>query len=128
MHKRPAGLMLALGLAACAGCGSQAATYVGSTVPVKGTVTCKGKPLSSGEIRFEPDSGGREAHGAIGADGSFELTTYSQGDGAVPGTHRVAVAGTSRKDNVPLKFRNPSSSKIEVEVAEGKGEYAIELK
>lgn len=128
MRRGAIGLIAAMALSACAGCGSQEGTYVGATVPVKGTVTYKGKPLSSGEVVFEPDSGGREAHGAIGADGTFELTTYNKGDGAVPGTHRVAVTGTSKKDNVPVKFKHVSSSKFEVEVSEGKGEYPIDLK
>ena len=120
-------LLAALAFSASAGCGSDAGAYVGSTVPVKGKVTYKGKPLTQGEIVFEPDSGGREAHGAIGPDGGFELTTFNKGDGAVPGTHRVAVSGTSKKDGVPLKYKNVSSSKVEVEVAEGKGEYAVNL-
>jgi hypothetical protein len=101
---------------------------VGTTVPVKGKVTYKGKPLTQGEIVFEPDSAGREAHGNILPDGSFELTTFKQGDGAVPGTHRIAVTGTSRNDGVPAKFKNVSSSKTQVEVAEGKTEYAVDLR
>jgi hypothetical protein len=114
--------------AACSGCGSKSDSYSAPTVPVKGKVTYKGKPLTQGEIVFEPDSGGREAHGPIQPDGSFELTTNKQGDGTVVGTHRVAVTGTSKKDGVPAKFKNVSSSKTEVEVAEGKSEYSIDFK
>jgi hypothetical protein len=126
---RCAGLCVvaAVSLALCAGCGSESGTFVGSTVPVKGTASYKGKPLSQGEIVFEPDSGGREAHGSIGPDGTFELTTFKHGDGAVAGTHRVAVTGTSKKDNVPIKFKNVSSSKTQVEVAEGKTEYSVDF-
>jgi hypothetical protein len=115
-------------LSSCWGCGSDSGQFIGSTVPVKGKAMYKGKPLTQGEILFEPDSGGREAHGSIQPDGSFELTTYKQNDGAVPGTHRVAVSGTSKKAAVPLKYKNPSSSKTEVEVAEGKNEYTIDFK
>jgi hypothetical protein len=127
---RSAGLcvLAAVGLALSSGCGSTSGTFVGSTVPVKGKVSYKGKPLSQGEIVFEPDSGGREAHGSIGPDGAFELTTFKHGDGAVAGTHRVAVTGTSKKDNVPIKFKNVSSSKTQVEVAEGKTEYNVDLR
>ena len=78
---------------------------MGATVPVKGKVTYKGKPLTEGEIVFEPDNSGREAHGSIQPDGSFELTTFKTGDGAVPGTHRVAVTSgnqqASRSRQVP---------------------------
>ena len=102
--------------------------FTGTTIPVKGKVTFKGKPLTQGEIIFEPDSVGREAHGPIASDGSFELTTFKPGDGGLPGTHRVAVTGTSKKDGVPLKYKNTSSSKTEVEVAEGKTAYTVDFK
>jgi hypothetical protein len=121
-------LLAAIILATCWGCGSREGPYVGTTVPVKGKVTYKGKPLTQGEIVFEPDSAGREAHGNIQSDGTFELTTFNPGDGAVPGTHRIAVTGTSKKDAVPSKYQNVSSSKTKVEVAEGKAEYSVELK
>ena len=116
-------------LSSCWSCGSDAGQFVGQTVPVKGKVTYKGKPLTQGEVVFEPDGGtGREAHGKIQEDGTFELTTFKAGDGASPGTHRVAVSGTSKKDAVPSKYKNTSSSKTEVEVAEGKTEYVVDLK
>ena len=121
-------LLASLVFLPCWGCGSDSGQLTGTTIPVKGKVTFKGKPLTQGEIVFEPDSAGREAHGPIKSDGSFELTTFKQGDGAVPGTHRVAVTGTSKKDAVPLKYKNPSSSKTEVEVAEGKTEYTVDFK
>lgn len=112
----------------CWGCGSSEGPFAGATVPVQGKVTFRGKPLSQGQIVFEPDSAGREAHGSINSDGTFELTTYKQGDGAVPGTHRVAVTGTSQKDRIPAKYQSIGSSKTEIEVAEGKTEYSIDLK
>jgi hypothetical protein len=112
----------------CWGCGTSAGHYVGPTVPVKGKITYKGKALTQGDVVFEPVDSGREAHGSIQPDGTFELTTFNKGDGAVPGTHRVAVSGTTKKDAVPLKYKNPSSSKTEVEVAEGKTEYTVDLK
>jgi hypothetical protein len=101
---------------------------VGTTIPVKGKITYKGRPLTQGEIVFEPNSAGREAYGNIQPDGTFELTTFKAGDGAAPGTHRVAVTGTSKKDAVPVKYQSTSSSKTEVQVAEGKTEYTIDFK
>jgi hypothetical protein len=121
-------VQVAVVLSLCWGCGSAEGPYVAPTVPVKGTVSYKGKKLTQGEIVFEPDSAGREAHGSIQPDGTFELTTYKTGDGAVPGTHRVAVTGTSNKDAVPIKFKNVSSSKTQVEVAEGKTDYSVDFR
>ena len=61
------------------------------TAPVKGTVTIDGKPLPHGTVMFVP-SKGRAARGEIQADGSFELSTYSEGDGAIVDEHRVSVS------------------------------------
>jgi hypothetical protein len=121
-------VLTVLALSLCWGCGSSEGPYVGTTVPVKGKITYKGKPLTQGQITLEPESAGREAHGSIQPDGSFELSTYKQGDGAVPGTHRVSVTGTSKKDKLPAKYQSLGSSKTEIEVAEGKTEYTIDLK
>jgi hypothetical protein len=60
------------------------------TAPVTGTVTLDGKPLPHGMVVFSPERG-RGATGQIESDGSFTLSTYGNGDGAVVGPHRVAV-------------------------------------
>lgn len=120
------GLAAAL-LASAPGCGDDPSRPpAGATVPVKGVVTYKGKPLTRGTLRFEPDAG-REAQGEIGPDGSFALSTFTERDGAVPGVHRVAVVGLPR-NILPVKFHNPGSSQVEVEVSAAKEEYAVDLK
>lgn len=64
---------------------------------VSGTVTCEGKPVTQGAIAFTPvTSGDRSVPGKpalskINSDGSFQLTTYEQHDGAVVGKHKVSV-------------------------------------
>jgi hypothetical protein len=60
------------------------------TAKVSGTVTLDGKPVTVGMVVFTPEKG-RGATGQIQSDGSYKLTTYRSGDGAVLGTHRVAV-------------------------------------
>ena len=121
-------VVLAVVLATYWGC-SDSSQYVGKTFPVKGKVLYRGKPLTSGRIVFEPRDSGREASGGIQPDGTFELSTFAKGDGAVPGTHRVAVtSGKVGKQVVPVKYQNTSSSKTEVEVAEGKSEYIVDFK
>lgn len=126
MPKTAATILGCLFLLPCAGCGSSAGTtYTTTTVPVKGKVTLNGKTVTEGMITFEPDSG-REAHGDIQSDGTYTLTTFKEGDGAVLGTHRIAVSGAGR--SVPNKFAHVSSSKIEIEVSEGKTDYPIDLK
>jgi hypothetical protein len=61
------------------------------TARVTGIITLDAKPLAFGSVIFEPIGGQRLAKGHIQADGSYELGTYAQKDGAVLGPHRVAV-------------------------------------
>jgi hypothetical protein len=122
---------LALAILAFSGCdgGEQS---VGKTIPVKGRVTYKGKPLIQGSVTFEPEDSGREANGQISPDGTFVLRTFREGDGAMPGVHRVKVSngavGTSPKDALPTKRKNAQDSMVSVEVVDGKTEYDIDLK
>lgn len=115
---------------AFSGCGASATTPV-SALPVKGKITYKGQPLIKGQVGFEPEGAGREAFGDINEDGTFELTTYSKGDGAVPGKHRVSITGATgkrRADIVPAKYNNYGSSNLEAEVSPDKAEYSFDLK
>ena len=74
-----------------AGCGGPSRP---ATVPVSGRVTYQGKPVPLGQIVFYPAKG-RPAMGAIGADGSYRLTTFeTAGDGATPGRYRVTIQAT----------------------------------
>jgi hypothetical protein len=86
----------------------------------------KGQPLTKGTVTFEPDGAGKEATGEIQADGTFVLSTYKKDDGAVLGNHRVTVSNVPK--TIPAKYSSPATSKLEMEVSEGKTDYTIELK
>jgi hypothetical protein len=58
--------------------------------PVTGKVLYNGKPLEFGSVTFQPPSG-QAARGKIQSDGSFSLSTYRPGDGAVVGSHKVRI-------------------------------------
>ena len=69
-----------------AGCGP---TYPERGV-VRGVVTSGGKPVTQGYVRFLPEAG-RAAVGEIAPDGSYQLTTFEPGDGALVGKHKVTI-------------------------------------
>ena len=73
-------------LAAIAGCERGP-----NTVPVSGKVSYNGTPLEFGSVMFQPPSG-QPALGEIQSDGTFSLSTYRPGDGAVVGRHKVRIA------------------------------------
>jgi hypothetical protein len=61
---------------------------------VSGKVTYNGKPVTSGSVIFTPtkgDTGGHIATGNIQSDGSYTLTTFDTGDGAVLGQYVVTI-------------------------------------
>lgn len=79
------------------GCGAKAKL---ETVRVKGKLLVDGKPYGSCLINFASNAKTEDAKeaeakksalGKVNADGTFELTTYSKGDGAVPGSYTVTL-------------------------------------
>lgn len=112
--------LVALWFIPCSGCDSNQAKSVVPIVPVKGKITHRGKPLTQGQISFEPMDAGREAFGKIQSDGTFVMSTFKEGDGAVKGVHRVSVTNAGR--HVRTK------GDTQVEVSEGKDDYQIDLK
>lgn len=60
---------------------------------VQGKVTVEGEPLPNATVTFQPESG-PIATGVTNASGEFTLKTGTA-EGAVAGTHRVAVVATT---------------------------------
>lgn len=76
----------------CVGCGES--SDLPPTATVTGTVTYQGQPVANAQITFYPDEGRKPASGTADEDGAYSLTTFSNGDGAIPGTHKVTVSAT----------------------------------
>lgn len=117
-------LMLFIGAIAATGCSR---SYQLETAPVRGMVTLNGKPVSSGTVVFSP-SRGRGATGQLAADGTFVLSTYGHGDGAIVGLNKVAVAPSPEDESgkhppgyvaIPNRYQNSESSRLEREVKAG---------
>ena len=68
-------------------------------VPVCGTISIDGQPLSAGRVMFAPIArgdgldAGKPAFGNLQPDGSFVLSTYQDNDGAIAGDHWVTIFG-----------------------------------
>ena len=90
--------VMAISLLCCiAGCGDSAddqwTEKRPQTYPVQGRMLYNGEPLADATVSFT-STGSDVSIGAAGRtdkNGEFELTTYSSGDGAIAGLHRVSV-------------------------------------
>jgi hypothetical protein len=95
---------------ATVGCGDGRVTVY----RVRGKVTFEGKPMAGGgSISFVPltNQAGKTAGGEIAADGSYELTTYSAGDGSMAGEFRVVISQvTEREPDMTKDGERPGKS------------------
>ncbi|MDC0935389.1 hypothetical protein OAS39_03805 [Pirellulales bacterium] len=108
------------------------------TVPVQGRVMWQGKPLTDGTVVFQPREIAkglprRPATGQVGKDGSYQLTSFEKGDGAVPGEYLVTIFSYSSEPSdsdddlnvgryvwaIPERFGDPSRSGLTATVADG---------
>jgi len=111
-------------------------------VPVSGSVTWNGKPLSvplegkpssSGTVTFVPESrSGTSSTGKIDSSGNFRMSTYEENDGVPPGSYKVVVSvqelgADNRRGDVelpvyltPAKYRDATQSGLTARVELGK--------
>jgi hypothetical protein len=137
-------LVLAFGCALLTDCSGSSGPRVAS---VNGTVTYKDKPLANADVTFAPEDGGRVASGRTDANGRFTLGTFSTGDGAIIGKHRVSVRahGPERDPKpgegsgmpgdkvpgdalIPTKYFAAETSGLTYEVKHGSNHADLELK
>lgn len=132
--------VLLLVIVGAVGCGG------GKTCPVQGKVVYPdGTPVVAGMVMFESMNPETKvgAEGGIEADGSFRLSTFTKGDGAVEGRHRVAVvplrpnprrggqdedAPRPRPTQAPVfdpRFMDFKTSGLELMVTRGKNDFTI---
>jgi len=126
-------------LATAIGCSKGGAAY--RTAPVKGKVIYNGQPVTSGGIRLQPiavpgaseSNPGKPAGGEVRSDGTFVLSTYKDGDGAVVGRHKVSYipfskgAETYEDKPEPSPYLGLVPKEQEVEIKPGQNELTIEL-
>lgn len=113
------------------GCGANKSTVA----QVHGKVVLDGKPLANGTIVTRPQAG-RGSQGVI-SNGEFELGTFGRDDGALIGTHAVAIVaeekgeggpeGKTGKLLVPQRYTNPDTSGLTIEVVSGDNRPELKL-
>ena len=132
-------LSIAVWCVALGGCGSDRLPVA----PVEGKVLYNGTPLEFGSVVFQAQAG-PPSRGAIRPDGTFVLTTYSDGDGAIIGTNDVRitcfesqrpgyVVDESEEEPgvgqslIPRKYASPGQSGLKEEVKAENQPFVFEL-
>lgn len=132
--------LVTLGMLLLVGCGG---SDLPTTAYVEGHVEFDGQPLPNAIVSLTPTGGGRPARGVTDKQGWFELTTFSLGDGALLGEHRVSVnpvvappasyvinpkRATGYKPPFPDRYWSPSSSGLTATVSASEdNEFKFEL-
>lgn len=112
-------------------------------VPVDGTITFGGGPWPKpGSLIFAAESPApgmpnRPAMGLFDTDGRLTVTTYTRGDGLIPGKYKMAVecwevrpemmSPTSPKSYVPKRYASPQTSGLAVVVEPGQKVVTLNL-
>lgn len=84
-------LIAALFVPALAGCGASSGEPPAMVYPVTGVITYKGKPIVGADVTFSNEGEKRSAFARTDEEGRYQLTTFSQNDGAVEGKSIVTV-------------------------------------
>lgn len=131
-HRRAVAAALLPLLAVLAGCGSGNP----KTYPIPGRLVYRdGQPVPGATVVLQTTQGDKQltARGMVRTDGTFDLTTFAEGDGAVEGEHRVTVIPIPSADGpkvatvVPAKYADPDQSKLTVSIAPGTPEIRITI-
>jgi len=110
--------------------------------PARGIVLLDNHPLPAANVVFIPERG-RSATAQSNTDGTFVLTTYESGDGAIVGSHHVTVTarepgeanmpgapGVKRagRSLIPEHYGNTATSGLTFEIAStGENVFEIQL-
>jgi len=90
------------------GCGGSSGRI--PTSPVSGTVSVGDKPIAGADVTFHPadnEKQGRPAFGKTNDAGEFTLSTYDDGDGAVPGEYKISIVKQSLRPDMDVKTLTP---------------------
>lgn len=102
-------------------------------VPVTGTVSMNGQPLTAGSIYFQPDASNSfqddQPSSLLELDGSFTIKTFPHGDGVPPGKYRVTLAPALAARIQRPDLADPAKTPWQVDVpADGLRDYTFEVK
>ena len=120
-------LAIALALTLTAGCSRVPSAPKPVPVTLK-VVLPSGEALKAGEVRLAPErgAGGKEVEAVArpNPDGTFKVTTFADGDGAVPGRYVIVVKGVR---GLPAKYADPETTDLRATVESRGGSIEVKV-
>jgi hypothetical protein len=128
-------LAAALGFLLLAGCGGSRLHPVHGKLVYDEDGDPPVKELAGYDVTFTSEKLGISSRGTIKEDGSFDLTTTKENDGAYPGEYVVVVTQPHRRPERPfvgdpvvdLSYEDPAKSKLKAEVKPDKNDFTFKL-
>jgi hypothetical protein len=107
---------------ATTGCGPRMAT-------VRGKVSREGQAVSGGKVNFSPIGEGQPAAGLIQPDGTFQLSTHQENDGAKLGSYRITVLDehASGEESLRTIYTGPETFTVDVQSGQ-ENDIAIDIR
>jgi len=145
MFHRQYTLTLVLLVPLAVGCGDAKGPL---RVPVVGTVTLDGNPLSAAVVKYLPISrvAGNGGYGRTGSSGRYEVATWQGKEGLPPGDYLVTIEKQVMPDGsdfpydsndwpaksethqiLPAKYAAPKDSVLKATVTEASAKYSFAL-
>jgi len=129
----PGRLAVGLGLLILAGCGDRQ--------PVRGKLVYADNDqpvaeLAGFDVTFTSEKLGISARGTVQPDGTFQLGTDKENDGAPPGAYVVTLTQPVREPDRPnlgdpvvdRAYEDPAKSDLRAEVTSGKNDFVFKLR
>ncbi|WP_339733279.1 hypothetical protein [uncultured Gimesia sp.] len=105
-------LLLCLVLLNTSGCGDGRP----ARATVTGNISYNGKPLSIGSLVFIPIGGGPPAQGKVNREGIYEMGTFEDDDGVIPGKYKVMITALTSSGGSGLPEDTVSGNEAPVSV------------
>lgn len=121
-------------LSVLSGCSDRLRTY-----PVSGKVQFKsGSPVRVGTIELKSRQHDIHSRGTLNPDGTFTLTTYEEGDGAIEGKHDCVIVQFVMTEGlqghrpstigvIDRRYNNYTTSGITIDIEAKRNEITIEV-
>jgi hypothetical protein len=119
-------LLSVLLLPAAAGCSGSNGPAPREIVPVQGTLTYRGLPVTEAQLTFRGDDPSEPGIAVTDSSGRFRCMTNDSGEGMPAGEYVVTVSRA--RGGIPEKYSDAELSPLRITVEEGAdNEFAIDL-